>query len=360
MERKVKYKYKMFLFGSISILFLFGIAGCQKRDSQQEEQKSPNQAETKVEQENQAQSESLEEELEKIFLEEVYGTKEFYVESEEIARKILKLQGEALRKDLEENSQVREIESYLENTYGIEAVNLQNMDLELAQSVQTACDYMYGKYPILQKYLTNIIVQEQISESDSAIAKYEMETFLTNPDESQLYPFVIKKQILLREQEFYNPKRLQNLITRSVREGHWPEGTSVESIMVHELAHCLVDCLISREYGLNNSIYITEENGEAFSQCATQDLSSSQEYVKALCQEAYEKYLSQYNKDCTYEEFCLEISSYGQGLQEDGGTSYEETVAEAMADVYIHEEQCSDASRVIVDVINSRIAEKGM
>ncbi|MBR1692214.1 MAG: hypothetical protein IJ711_05490 [Lachnospiraceae bacterium] len=288
------------------------------------------------------------------FLSEVFYTRQYYVADEKTARKILRLQGELLRSQCEEN-EVREIERELEKAYGIEAVNLQDVDAETADAIRTACLYMFTKYPVLHSYLTNITVQDDISERSDAIAKYENFMFLTNPDETELYPFVIKNQILLRRREFANRERLENLIKRNIDNGFWSEGTSIESIMVHELSHALVDCIISSQYGLGNSIYITESNADAFSQCNMQDLASNQEFAQSLCRKAYAQYCKDYSNEDSYEEFCMQISGYGVALQEDGGIAYEETIAEAVADVYLHGEDAGIPSKLISSELDKAI-----
>ena len=294
-------------------------------------------------------------ELAQIFGQEVFEEKTYYVDDEDVARRIIKLQGQALRKTVSGNSEVREIEGKIEDNFEIEAVNLQDLDLEMAQYIEEACEYMYDRYPCLKGYITNILVQENISESSGVIALCDTNTFLSTPEEGELYPFSIRRRILLNAEDFYNPEKMKNLITRSVRGGHWRENTSVKSIFVHELTHCLVNYLISEENGLGKSVCITEEKGDAFAECCTQELAVNQTMEKDICNTAYKHYLAVQGVTCTYEEFCLEISGYAVGTQDDGGISYGETIAEAMTDVYINGENCNPASKAIIDEVEIRL-----
>lgn len=294
-------------------------------------------------------------ELREIFGEEVFETKEYYVDDEETAREIIRLQGEAFRTEASEDSEVREIEKRIEKNCEIEAVNLQDLDLEMAQYIEVACEYMYDRYPCLKGFLTNISVQENISESTGVIALYDTDTFLSTSEGDDVYPFTVKRQILLDQEDFYKPQRIKNIIKRSVREGHWRENTSVKSIFVHELTHCLIDCLVCETHGLGKSICITEENGDAFGECVTQGLAINQTMEKDICNTAYENYKTEQETECTYEEFCTEISLYAIGTQEDGGISYGETIAEAMTDVYINGADCNPASQAIIDELERRL-----
>ena len=115
-------------------------------------------------------------------------------------------------------------------------------------------------------------------------------------------------------------------------------------------------CRIYAACGVSQTpICITEEKGDAFSECCIQDLAINQTIEKDICNTAFNNYLAEQGVDCTYEEFCSEISGYALGLQEDGGISYGETIAESMTDVYINGENCNPASKAIIDEVETRL-----
>lgn len=250
------------------------------------------------------------------------------------------------------NRKINKIEKRLEKKYEILAVNLGIMDKKTALSIERASDYMFRTYPILKGFITNITVSGDLSEDDSTVAKYESYTFIQNEAEENVYPFVLKKQIVLNEREFLNPTRLNNLIKKSVLDGHWMKDTNVEALIVHEMSHALIDTIICQKYGLTDPIYICEENAEAFSQCATNSLAANQFIEKEICITAYETYKKEYKTEESYEDFCKKISDYALGLQEDGGYSYTETCAEACVDVYLHGENSSEPAKLIVQILN--------
>ncbi len=291
-----------------------------------------------------------EERLKRDFSTNIYDHAEVYVPNEKTARKILRAQGELLR-DGSQDESVREVEKYLEMTYGMEAVNLKHMEPELAVALKDACDYMYGKYPILNGYLTNITVQDDVSESVAAIALFETDTYIINTPSKGLYPMVIKKQILLRAKDFENGRRMENMIRINVRDGFWTEGTDVTAVLVHELGHALVSSILSKQYGLGNTVFIDEKNADAYTNYNMQQLADNQEFAKSLCEGAYERYKNEYGKEGSYEDFCSEISGYATGIQDDGGISYDETVAEAISNVYVHGDGCALPAALIQEEI---------
>ncbi|MCR5001501.1 MAG: hypothetical protein K6A71_06880 [Lachnospiraceae bacterium] len=297
-----------------------------------------------------------EKELLRDFAVQIMDHAEVYVPNERAAHGILKAQGQLLRSSCDQNG-VRKIEGYLEKTYGMEAVNLRDMDEEAAGYLRDACDYMYRTYPILNGYLTNITVQDEVSDSVAAIALFETDTYIINPSPDRLYPMVIKKQVLLRAKDWENTRRLNNSVRINVRDGFWTEGTDVTAVLVHELGHALVSCILSHKCGLDNAIFVDEKNGDAYSAYNMQQLAGHQEFVKSLCDNAYERYKDETGESIPFEDFCGQISGYAKGIQDDGGISYEETVAEAVSNVYVHGDECARPAGLIMEEIDRSIEE---
>lgn len=245
------------------------------------------------------------------------------------------------------NKKINKIEKRLEKKYKLLAVNLGIMDKQTALLIEDSCEYMFETYPILKGHITNIIVSNL---EDGIIAKFDDHMFIHN-DSDSLYPFVMKTQIILNAEEFLNPIRLNNMIKSAVLDGYWMKDMNINALLVHEMSHALTHAIRCQKNGLKESIYINEENSEAFSKCMTESLAVNQNTEKEICNTAYEKYKQDNKLEISYEEFCGQISGYAIGLQEDGGYSYSETCAEACVDVYLHGEDCSEASRLIVEII---------
>lgn len=240
-----------------------------------------------------------------------------------------------------------EIEVAMEQQFGIDEVELAQMEPELAQKVYRAFSYMYERYPVLYHKITNVEVEEIAS---GAVAKAEYVEIPSNQEE--LYPIQMKQQVTLGEREFLNEVRLTNLIRKSTADGHWMEGTDVDSIVVHELEHILLNVIRMERYGLEDFCDITEENADAFSAYQTDVLSMNQTTAQEIVNAAYLSYEKKEQTDMTLEEAKEMISGYASGEQEDGGISYEETIAEAMADLYLHGENAASFSKEIIAEID--------
>lgn len=237
-----------------------------------------------------------------------------------------------------------EIQQRLETDFGIGEVDLAGMEPETAREIYAAFSGMTERYPVLKGSLGSLRVGE-VPAGTVAVTEYAE----ISAAAEGLYPIKMELRIVLGEREFLNPTRLENLIRKSVAEGHWMEGTKVETLLVHELAHVLVSRIRMERYGLTDFTCITEENASAFSSYHMDGLNWNQTTVREITENAYKSYRKE--RELSYEEACGSISGYASGEQEGGGISYEETIAEAVVDGYLHGEAAGGFSKEILNEI---------
>lgn len=249
------------------------------------------------------------------------------------------------------NPVIHEIEERMQEEYGILQVNLGEMNEEMARKIESACSYMYDKYPILKGKVSNLTLGNL--PGDNTLAKVDYREFIVPNDAS--YPIVMKHELILNARDFLNQERLQNTINRTVKASQWMDGMNIEGVIVHELGHSLIDVLRMEHYGITCPFYITKEQEEAYVEFNTDELASNQTMLKELLQDSFEEYKKGTGKDVTFEEFCKSISGYASGIQEDGGQSYDETCAEVFVDEYLHGQQCSESARYILNKVNEKI-----
>lgn len=266
-----------------------------------------------------------------------------------------------MQRELYDNDKVKKLEQKLESKYGILAVNLGEMDYATAKDIQKACDYMFKQYPQLRDTLTNISITNFPEDKPSAIAITETREFIINEDYAAT-PFVVRYQIILNASKFLKRDRLLATCQEMVEAGHWPEGTNITSLIVHELGHQVLDTISMKKHGLKGDkkydcVYVTDDNIDGYSYYITDSLSANQAVPQEVLEEAYLLWKDKYGGNGSEEDFRVSISEYAGGVQEDGGISYPETVAEAVADVYLNKKKASDASKAIVEVLKKRIAE---
>lgn len=262
----------------------------------------------------------------------------------------LKAYGEEQRKKYD-NPTIKVIEKRIENESGIFAVNLGEMDEETALDIEKAVKYMFERYPQLKGNLTNITLANLDSFTSGHIAITQNREFIIN-GEITVTPYVLKHEIVLAAAYFLRRDILLKTCEDGVAKGHWPKGMNVSAIIVHELGHQVLNVYAMKNFGFEHPYYITDDNEDAFSQYVTDSLKVNQTVSKSVVDNAYEDWLSK-NQGKSYEDFCLEISGYATGVQDDGGISYPETVAEALTDIYLNGDNASEASKCIEKVLMS-------
>lgn len=272
------------------------------------------------------------------------------VTSEQEAIEAINAEGEKQRATYS-NPEINKIELKMQEQYGILQVNLGEMSQEMASKVESAFSYMFEKYPILKGKISNLTLGNLPGEN--VLAKVDYRAFISPQDD--IYPIVMKHEIILNARDFLNQERLENTINRTVRESQWMEGMNIEGLIVHELGHILLDVLRMEHYGIVSPFYITKEQEEAYAGFNTDELASNQTMLKEVLQDSYKDYKEGTGNEITFEEFCKSISGYASGIKEDGGQSYDETCAEVFVDEYLHDGQCCESAGYILDNIKEKI-----
>ncbi len=262
------------------------------------------------------------------------------VGSKEEAWAVIQKYGE-MQKEKYDNPEVKELETRMEQEFGMAYVCLGEMDLETATDVYTACEYMFTTYPELNGTLTDLTIGNLedgiILQAYALTRQYE---FIHN---GQDLPKVIRNEIILDANHFLNREWL--LADCALDNGHWPKNANISMIVVHELAHHMLEQGISRRYNFENDWYLTDENKEAYYKVSSDRLSNQQVTYKEVVLGAYEKWCE--TNQGTEDEFRKSISDYAMGIKDDGGISYTETFAEAIADVYLNGDDAAQASKLI-------------
>lgn len=271
-----------------------------------------------------------------------------YIKDIETAEKELRLSGEETRA-LYENEPVEKIEKEIEKEYGIYAVNLGEMDVETAKDIQRAVEYVYNRYPVIEGTLTNITLGNLDTSKSGIIAITRTREFMIN-ETNGVAPFVMKHEIVLSAYSFLKREELLKTCREGAENGRWPQGMDISALVVHELGHQVLNAVAMAYYGYEHPYYVTEDTMDAFSFYITDSLAANQEIPKMVCNEAFEKWKTDYPKG-SYEDFCNSISGYATGIQDDGGISYCETVAEAVTDIYLNGERASFASICVEEVL---------
>ena len=249
-----------------------------------------------------------------------------------------------------QNSGVKNIESNIENKYGIVAVNLCEIDYKFANEIENVIDTIYEEFPTVKGYLTNLTLINA-PEYSNYIASFVSAKLFAKSGTRNTYPNVYKMSIFLNASYFLNLDYFDASIQDSLSYGYFPENATKYSIVAHEFGHYLSFLAqLKSTSNLNDLILLTKKNYSSYSKLITD--SNNGVFSKVIINEAYENYKKtdneQYNN---VDDFRATISEYAIVTNNNGEYIYDETVAEAFHDYYINQEKANPASKEIVKVL---------
>lgn len=253
------------------------------------------------------------------------------------------------------NTLITAIEEEIE-ALGITAVNLCELDLEVAKELKNVIEYVYTNYPITKKYLTNFTLynSEEMNLGDSTMAFFIFHLDFAYSDTT--YPYAAKTAIAINSSYFLNPERLDRTLEYSSLSGHFPKNATKGSVVIHELGHYLSYIIAVNEYQ-KDGFLLTSMNNLTTLQTYTQQEIYQRKMSKSIISEAYQNYKKSYNDLKTEDEFRKSISKYAMSKNEKGEYLYDETIAEAFHDYYLNKENASKASIEIYKVLDARLKE---
>lgn len=273
--------------------------------------------------------------------------------TEEDAKEIIIKDSE--RQKTDNTPEITEVENKFINKYNIVAANLLEMDPEFADDLTEVFKTIYKEYPEMKKYLTNITLYNTSVKDAGLIAAYQpIAPFAYSDTESEL-PAVSKMSILLSAKYFLNPKKLEKSVKASEKAGWFPENCSKYSPVAHELGHYLSFIALKKEYGLDSTLIITEDNYMQILEII-EDFSNG-DFSKSIIEEAYENYKKENDTTESFDEWRGNISEYALAKDNEGNYIYDETIAEAFHDIYLNGNNANEESKYIVDVLKEKIGE---
>ena len=239
------------------------------------------------------------------------------------------------------------IENEIIKNYNIKAVNLCEMSPTFANELKDIIAYIYKKYPNQRGYLTNITLAN-VTENKYIAAFMPIFVFV-NSDTTSTYPIGIKTQIILNAEYFLNEPHFNSTMNHGVNVGYYPKNAKKSTTLAHELAHYLSFRAMVNYYHANNINYVT--NGGADTIFDIYDDFLAGNFSFTIINNAYQKYVNNYNGSVSFDEFRHSISNYAVAKDKDGSYIYDETIAEAFHDCYLNGENAALASKLIWETL---------
>ena len=245
------------------------------------------------------------------------------------------------------------LEEEIESSYSIANVSFCDISYSESEKIKEVIDKMYFLFPSIKGALTNISITNAKNNSDFIAYFQPMYQFVNPNEDINNYNKVNKTQILLNSYYFLNEKIMSNPLESVTGKNWYVKDATWESTISHELGHYLTFVIFLRANDLENITFITKENENKINALLKEYETGL--FSTDIVKQALDNYNYKYNTNLDLESFALTISKYAGVKNEDGNLIADETIAEAIHDFYLHEDNCSNSSYEIIKIINARL-----
>lgn len=241
----------------------------------------------------------------------------------------------------------------IQKKYSIPSVSFCDISLEEVEKIKMVIDKMYSLFPNIKGALTNITITNEENNSNYIAYFQPMYQFVNMDEDISLYNKVNKTQILLNSYYFLDEEKLSKKLEEVVGVDFYVKDATWESTIAHELGHYISFVILLKKYNLQNITFVNKENNEKIKEVL--EIFDSGNFSKELVIESLNNYNLKYKKNVNIKEFASSISKYAGNENKNGEIIYDEIIAEAIHDYYLHGNNMNSSSAEIVRVIKNNL-----
>lgn len=241
------------------------------------------------------------------------------------------------------------IEEELKKKYAILSVNFCDMSLKEAEKISNVISKTFDLFPQTSGYLTNISTTNASPKTEYVAYFQPIYSFVNSGVQNRNQ--VNKTQILLNSYYFLN----ENLLEKQLKKEWYVKDATYESLIAHELGHYITFVSLLNEKNVKNVFFETKENEEKIYQIIQEV--NNQSYAKNIVEISMINYNAIYEKNENEIEFAKSISNYAGKKNTNGEIIYDEVIAEAIHDYFLHQSNATKESLEIVREINKKLEE---
>ena len=241
--------------------------------------------------------------------------------------------------------EVEKIALDIEEEHNIASVSFCDMSIEKAEKIKSVIDRIYTLFPNAEGALTNINITNTKSKKEY-IAKFQpLSQFVNVSNDINKFNKVNKTQILLNSYYFLNDKS-------DFEKEKYVSDAYLESFIAHEFGHYISFLSLLKEKNMEDIILVTKDNYKNIDEVVNL---YNNDYAKLLVNEALKRYNSKYGSN-NINDFAGSISLYAGLEGADGEIVYEEVIAEAVHDYFLHGDNMSNASKEIINILKEKLS----
>lgn len=241
------------------------------------------------------------------------------------------------------------IEQTIEKDHNIISVSFCEISAPEAQKIKYTIDNIYSLFPNIDGYLTNITLTNAKNPKDYVAYFQPIYEFTNSTNDINQYNKVNKTQILLNSYYFLN----QENINEQIPQNWYVPDATYESLIAHEFGHYITFVSLLKIKGMDNITLVTKENEQTIKDI--KNIINGESYSKEIVEQAITNYNNKYNTTIELEDFAKSISNYANNKNQEGYVVYDEIIAEAVHDYYLHSNNAGNASIEIINILKSRL-----
>ena len=261
------------------------------------------------------------------------------------------IKDESLKQEEKCNGNNKRIEEEIMDITGIYGVNFCELDEETASGLTDTLRLLYQDYPILKDYVTNLTLVNDGGRQSYIAAFSPSFTFATSNSDDR-FPFVIKIQVFLNSSYFLDLQYFKKTVMNARDTNYFPKDTDRYSLIAHEFGHVLTYILAIKHYQGLNTLVLEFNAFKNYSTILKEYSSSTFSYL--IIKEALDNYKEKEGA-ISEKDFLKSISGYATSIDDNGEFMYNESVAEAFHDYYLHKDNAAKASLYVMAVLNKYI-----
>lgn len=250
-----------------------------------------------------------------------------------------------------DNIDISKLEKELEKKYDIIKVAFCEMSLNEAVKIKSTIDKIYNLFPDIKGFLTNISITNAKSKTNYVAYFQPIYQFVNSTNNINEFNKVNKSQILLNSYYFLN----EDTLGKGVKEDWYVKDATYESLIAHEFGHYITYVSLLKTNNINSTLLETKENKSAIKE--VKELINNGTYAEELVNSAIKNYNYLNNTNLEVREFASLISNYAKQKNSNGNYIYDEIIAEAVHDYYLHGSNSSKASLEIISILKEGLKQ---
>ena len=145
------------------------------------------------------------------------------------------------------------------------------------------------------------------------------------------------------------------MLKKEISKNWYVKDATYESLIAHEFGHYITFVSLLKETQINKVFFETKDNQQEIEQIIKKI--NDQTYAKMIIETSITNYNNLYQENINVEDFASSISNYAGKKNTNGEVIYDEMIAEAVHDYFLHQNNANRKSLEVIKEINRKLGK---